>query len=312
MAPCLRLFLKLSMPWFVWLEDLYYYSYHHYDYNDGVTIFLTEMYFINEEKINPVLAYALEKNYLSSHLKFDIKNYQGRYPIRNLPKNETFNMYFLEYAKSIYIESLLQQLGFFLFVKIVFIGLRKCIKDPEKYLSIAEFEGNTIMWFFFLSFMIDNALYLSFACSAQIRTAFSFNFMDKINLVSSVFCFFILISFSIGLFMLTLSFFPKKRVSQAALYQVESRSRGFVTECFIFGVRSVLSGMIHGFLLDYPELQITLLLSVSGFITFWVSLWKKEFTYKTAYWLTFIYHLGFTFFNIFVLLEMKGVTIPYL
>ena len=48
MMPCMRLFLKFSMPWFVWLEDFYYYSYHHYEYNEGVTVFLVEMYFINE------------------------------------------------------------------------------------------------------------------------------------------------------------------------------------------------------------------------------------------------------------------------
>jgi hypothetical protein len=71
MVPCIRWFLKFSMPWMVWLEDLYYYSYHRYDYNQGVKIFLMEMYFINEEKINPVLAYAFEKNYLSQHLKFN-------------------------------------------------------------------------------------------------------------------------------------------------------------------------------------------------------------------------------------------------
>lgn len=86
MIPCLRLFLKLFMPWLVWLEDLYYYSYHRYDYNEGVTIFLVEMYFINEEKVSPVLVYAFEKNYISKHLKFNTTNYKDYYSIRNLPK----------------------------------------------------------------------------------------------------------------------------------------------------------------------------------------------------------------------------------
>lgn len=129
-------------------------------------------------------------------------------------------MYFLEYTKSLYIESFLQQLGFFLFVKIIFEGLKRCVKDPQRILSLSEFEGNTLFWFFLLNFMADNALYLSFACSAQIRTAFSFNFMDKVNLISSVLCFFVLICFTFGFFMLTLTFFPEKRISEAALYQV--------------------------------------------------------------------------------------------
>lgn len=221
------------------------------------------------------MAYITEKRYLSKHLKFNSTSYQSAYPINNLPENNEFHIYFLDYTKSIYIESLLQQLIFFLLVKALFVCLKKCATKPEYRLALLDFEGNTLLWFFFLAFMLDNALYLSFACSAQIRTSFSLTFMDKVNLVTSVLCFFLLISFSIGFFMLTQSFFPKKRISQTALYQSETTTRGFVMECLVFGVRNILSGMIHGFLLDNHELQIILLMVVSIIITFWVFLYSK-------------------------------------
>ena len=59
--PCLKLALKLSMPFFVWLEDYYYYSYHLYDYNKEIKQFLIDLHLINEYKINPVLGFVLQK-----------------------------------------------------------------------------------------------------------------------------------------------------------------------------------------------------------------------------------------------------------
>jgi hypothetical protein len=131
------------------------------------------------------------------------------------------------------------------------------------------------MWFFFLSFMLDNSLYLAFACSAQIRSTFSLTFMDKVNLVSSVICFFILIAFAIGFFMLTLSFFPNKRLAQSALYQCEPTKKGFFTECLIFGTKNILNGVIHGFILDNHELQIILLMSVGFLIVLGTWIYRK-------------------------------------
>ena len=45
-----------------------------------------EMYFINEEKINPVLAYAFEKNYLSQHLKFNTTGTKDAIRSETFPK----------------------------------------------------------------------------------------------------------------------------------------------------------------------------------------------------------------------------------
>lgn len=70
-------------------------TYHHYEYNEGVIA----TYFINEEKINPVLAYIANKKYLSKHLQFNSTNYQSSYPINNLPENSSFYIYFLIYTK---------------------------------------------------------------------------------------------------------------------------------------------------------------------------------------------------------------------
>ena len=56
--PELKLILKFTMPMMVWLEDFHYYSYHLYDYNDGVIDFLLLMHRINQQKINPSLAYV--------------------------------------------------------------------------------------------------------------------------------------------------------------------------------------------------------------------------------------------------------------
>ena len=217
-------------------------------------------------------------------------------------------MHFLEYTKSIYIESLIQQLSFFAVLKIVFKILLWCIRNPKVKLVISEFEGNTFWWFFFLSFMTDNNLYLSFACAAQFRTPFSFNFADKGNLVSSVMIFFVLVVYCFGFFFLTHALYKKKRIAQAALYQSEPCLRGFVMESILFGTRNLFNGFIHGFFLDDHDTQVILLIIVGCFIVFWTCLNHKIFNYKICFIFTFLYHLGFTIFNILVLIELKGIT----
>lgn len=70
------------MSWLVWLEDFYYYSYHRYEYNKGIKVFLSDIYFINDDKVSPDLVTVLEKNYLSKYLKFVFESYAGYYPIK--------------------------------------------------------------------------------------------------------------------------------------------------------------------------------------------------------------------------------------
>ena len=103
--PCLRLMIKISMPILIWLEDIYYYSYHLYEYDEVVQIFLIDFFIINSEKINPTLGHILDKEYISGRLTFNTTIYKGYYPVRDLPRKVYFDIYFLDYAKSIYIET---------------------------------------------------------------------------------------------------------------------------------------------------------------------------------------------------------------
>ena len=75
--PCFRLMLKVFMPIFIWLEDVYYYSYHLYDYDEVVQKFLFNFFFMNSEKINPTLGHILDKEYTSKNFKFNTTIYNN-------------------------------------------------------------------------------------------------------------------------------------------------------------------------------------------------------------------------------------------
>lgn len=307
--PTLRLYVKFMLPWMIWLEDFYYYSYHQHEYNEGVRVFLRDLFFVNDKKVHLDLMTTLEEGYLSKPLRFNTSSYQEYYPIINHYDESNFPMYFLKYTKSLYIEGLIQQVLLFLFLKAGFWALIRCITNPTAKLLLAEFEGNTLVWFFSLSFLTDNALYLSFGCGAQLRTSFSFNFADKANLVTSVIVLFILFTHIVTFFVLTHVLYKRKRLAQSALYLSEPCLRSFVMESVIFGGRNILNGFIHGFFLDDYPTQIILLTIVAVLVALWTCFNYRVFTYRICFVLALLYHSGFAVFNIFVVFGLKGIQI---
>ena len=116
---------KVSMPILVWLEDIYYYSYHLYEYDEVVKNFLIDFFLMSSEKINPTLLHILDKEYISGGLTFNTTIYKGYYQVRDLPSRVYFDIYFLDYAKSIYIETFLQTVGMFILIKMLYKLLTK-------------------------------------------------------------------------------------------------------------------------------------------------------------------------------------------
>ena len=82
-----------------------------------------------------------------------------------------------------------------------------------------------------------------------------------------------------------------------------------MVEGCLFGVRNLLNGFIHGFLLDRHELQIILLIANNSLMLLVMFSLRKEFTYRVAYWLGFLYYLGFVLFNGLMLMEIRQVDI---
>lgn len=58
--PALKATVKSTFSMFVWLEDFYFYSYHLYDYNDGIKHWLITIHEINQQKINPTLGFMAD------------------------------------------------------------------------------------------------------------------------------------------------------------------------------------------------------------------------------------------------------------
>ena len=59
--------------------------------------------------------------------------------------------------------------------------------------------------------------------------------------------------------------------------------------------------------MDHHELQIWLLIGVNTVVLLVVYFCSKEFRFKAAFVLAFLYYLGFVLFNVLILLEMKGI-----
>lgn len=126
-------------------------------------------------------------------------------------------------------------------------------------------------------------------------------------------CGFFLIIYSICYHTFTCKFF-NRRISSNALYLCKANMKGFVLELFIFGIRSLLNGFIHGFFLDHHELQICLLIGVAGFLNIVIITLRKSFLYPFSFALTLLYFIFYLFFNTLILLEIKGInflSIPY-
>ena len=311
--PTLRVTIKAFMPLLGWLEDFYPYTHHLYSYNEGVEMFLLTLHEINKEKVNPTLGFITDKQWLSGNLAFNITPFGDFYPVRNLAEDAYFHLHFLEYTKSIYVETLLAQLSAFILIKITFTSLMRCLTNSKAILMVAAFEGNTLFWFLPIVVVGENLLYLSFASAAQFRTTFSFVFAHKANLAAAILSFFILIQYSFTYFLLSYKFL-RPRIASNALYQCQPTFNGFILESWLFGIRNITNGFIHGFLLDRHELQIILLIANNSLVLLVMFALREEFTYKVAYWLSFLYYLGFILFNGLVLMEVRGVDlggIPY-
>ena len=306
--PALRIMIKASMPLLVWLEDFYPYTHHLHPYNDGIKLFLLTLHEISQERINPSLGFIAEKQFLSNNLTFNVTPFGDFYPLKNLAEDAYFHLHFLEYTKSLYVENLIAQLTAFVLIKIAFTSLLRRLTDPKIVLVLAAFEGNTCFWLLPMVLLGDNLLYLSFASAAQFRTTFSFAFAHKANLAAAILCFFFLLQYSLVYFLL-IDKFLRPRFASNALYQCQHSLKGFMVEGCLFGVRNLINGFIHGFLLDRHELQIILLIANNSLMLLVMFLLRKEFTYKVAYWLGFLYYLGFILFNGLVLMEIRQVDI---
>ena len=192
------------MPFLLWLEDIYYYSYHLYNYDEVVKKFLIDFFIINSEKINPTLGHILDKEYISGRFTFDTTIYKDYYPVRDLPSKVYFDIYFLDYTKSIYIETFLHTIIVFIFVKLLYKLLTKVFENkPKAILVLSEFEGNTHKWFIWMVLIGENMLYLSFACGVQFRMFFSGVFQHKLNMTITIFFFFILVMYCVCYYQFT-------------------------------------------------------------------------------------------------------------
>ena len=150
------------------------------------------------------------------------------------------------------------------------------LTSPKAVLMLAAFEGNTCFWLLPMVMVGDNLLYLSFASAAQFRTTFSFMFAHKSNLTAAILFFFVLIQYGFAYFLLTYKFL-RPRIANNALYQCQFSLNGFIVEGFLFGIRNVVNGFTHGFLLDRHELQIMLLIANNSLVLLVMFALRKEF-----------------------------------
>ena len=293
------------MPIFVWLEDIYYYSYHLYDYDEFIQLFLMDFFLINSEKINPTLGHVLDPEYISSRFGFDATAYKNYYPVRDLPSKVYFDIYFLDFAKSIYIETFLHAIIMFFLVKAFYKLLTKLLENkPKAILILSEFEGNTYKWYLWMVLLGENMLYLSFACGVQFRMFFSGIFPNKVNMSITAFCFFSLLIYCICYYQFTFND-HSKRIASHGLFLCKPTYKAFILESIMFASRNLLSGFIHGYFLDHHLIQLGLLIGVNGIVLLFIVRLKKEFQYESSYVLTFSYHLTFTLFNVSLLSQKK-------
>ena len=229
------------------------------------------------------------------------------YPVRDLPSKVYFDIYFLDYTKSIYIETFIQTVAMFMMVKLLYKFLTKVFANkPKAILVLSEFEGNTSSWFMWTVLLGENMLYLSFACGVQSRMFFSGIFQHKLNMSIAIFCFYFLLIYCICFYQFTFND-QNKRVASNGLFFCRPTFKGFLLESVVFGIRNLLSGFIHGYLLDHHDLQLYLLIGVNGLVLLLIVRMRKEFAYKLSFFLTFCYYLGFTLFNASLLSQKKEV-----
>ena len=161
-------------------------------------------------------------------------------------------------------------------------------------------------WFLIMVLVGDNLLYLAFGCAAQLRVVEIASFSHKLNLTVVIKCFVLLVLYSIGYNSLTYKFYRKRNAS-SGLYLCKPTLRGFVLEGYLFSLRNLVNGVIHGFLLDHHLLQISALTAVSGILAFMIVHYRRQFICKFAFLMSLLYHLSFFTFNALILMGIKKV-----
>ena len=253
------------------------------------------------------MGFVADQQYLSKAISFDTAAFGEYYPVRDIAEDSYFHLHFLEHTKSIYVETFLTQVAAFLLLKLLFaLGMRVFGNCPKVILMLSYFEGSTLLWFLPMVMIGDNLIYLSFSCGAQLRAAFSFVSSHKANLTATAVCLFLLLTYSLAYLPLTYSYLSTRHASNG-IYLCNPTLRGFVLESVLFAIRNLLNGFVHGFLLDHQELQSWLLIGVNTVVLLVVYFCSKEFRFKVAFVLAFLYYLGFILFNVLILLEMKGI-----
>ena len=134
------------------------------------------------------------------------------------------------------------------------------------------------------------------------------SFAHKLNLTVVIKCLMVLILYSFGYNSLTYKFYRKRNAS-SGLFLCKPTMRGFLLEGYLFSLRNLANGFIHGFLLDRHLLQISALTVVSGLLVVIIVYYRKQFVGKLGFLLSLLYQLSFLIFNVLILMEIRNVGI---
>lgn len=133
-----------------------------------------------------------------------------------------------------------------------------------------------------------NLIILSFRGTAQLFNHFSFTFLDKINLISTNLLFFLFFVYAFAFYFLLTKYEETKY--DAYLCDKKCISTSFTLQAFLFGVKNILSGMIHFIFLDMITVFAFLLALKAGLI---IVCYKYRKCYKSqiSFFLVILYYL---------------------
>lgn len=198
-------------PFFIFLEDYWYYVYHDRNYSLPLQIVFDSIRFMNNIKLTPQFIDFSEVNRninVSNALTSDYLPYS---PL-GIYREEGKDIQFLINAHELYTWNYFSGILTFIVFRIVFKVFSKFSQTSEGLLSFIRsfLYEKSLYKCLILIFLEGNLMFITFYSTLQMTTPSRFNYIDRFNMIFAVIFLFCAIFFSFNFYLLTFSFCKKK------------------------------------------------------------------------------------------------------
>lgn len=238
------------------LDDLYYYRYHHYNYTESVRFFMNKIELVNMLRLNfnlldfidafgqPML--GVEKN----------QHYLPYFPAGPVMPD---SVYFLSALEGIYKEYVVFLLATFGGLRVISLLCGQIGHRVDYFRKVhRNLNMRTSCFVLVSSLLLDKIADVSFSCSLQLSVLSRFSFLDSVNLAVCTLAFFSVLFYVLTFYVNCVH--RRRKETEQLVIRSKPKSRGIMSEMVCSILRVLLRSVVHGALLDNYATQILALL----------------------------------------------------